>query len=137
MGTNEDKTAGRMGATAKSRADIAIREFKLKLLADMKRSLSAEDTEGTTHQLAVYLVGYVSMDVVVLSAPAIMFDAENRAVTWNAVFAGLGRTDLGSLVLVEHTVDDDGISGKFTGPVTVEVLERKSPIDATVSKKVA
>lgn len=121
MPTNE-RTAGRTGATAQSRADIAAREFRLGLLSDLKRPLSYSDATGKQHELGVYVVGYVSLDVVVLSAPESLLEASTRTATWYAVFELLRLTDLQSLVLVEHASDADGIVGdRLVGPVTVEI----------------
>jgi hypothetical protein len=121
MPTNE-RLAGRTGATAQSRADIAAREFRLGLLSDLRRPLPYADATGKQHELGVYVVGYVSLDVVVLSAPESLLEAGARSATWHAAFELLRRTDLGSLVLVEHTSDADGIVGdRLVGPVTVEI----------------
>lgn len=122
MARNEKNIAGRIGNTAKSRADIAAREFKMGLLSDLRQSLSITDAQGGEHAAGVYVVGYVSLDVVVLSAPAALLEPEARTASWRAAFQVLGHTDLASLVLVEHAVGEDGITGeRLIGPVTVEL----------------
>src|SRR5688572_5757820 len=99
-----DKIAGLTGSAAASRADMAIKEFKLGLLSDLKRPLSLKDRLQGQYELAVYVVSYVSMDVVVLSAPAVLLEPDARTTTWYAAFELLGNTDLARLVLVEHAV---------------------------------
>ena len=133
---SNEKIAGRTGATAESRADIAGREFKLGLLSDLKRPLSRIDQHGDKHDLAIYVVGYVSLDVVVLSAPAALLESTNRIATWHAVFESLGSAALASLVLVEHAIGVDGIAGeRLVGPVTVEVGQNGESDAADVTIK--
>ncbi|MCC8620444.1 hypothetical protein [Xanthomonas vesicatoria] len=139
MPTNE-RTAGRIGATAQSRADIAAREFRLGLLSDLKRPLSYSAPNGKQHGLSVYVVGYVSLDVVVLSAPEALLEASNRTAAWCAVFESLQLTDYSSVVLVEHACRADGIVGdRLVGPVTVKIRQdddRAAFAETTVRKVV-